>query len=198
MYSGSRAWTRCARPPQSTQTMIVAIVTFHLGSSPTPRTRGHRPSRYAAAMPLPEPLRELSARVSNWGRWGADDERGTLNLVTTDAGAPRARRGPHRSGVLARDPVRRRRPAVGQRQHAVAHEPDAQHLRRQRELHRRHRPISPRATTPSRWDRRPRPTGTRSPTSVTRARSTTASTNVGRHRRRRRREARRARTSARS
>lgn len=36
-------------------------------------------------MPLSEPLRELSARVSNWGRWGADDERGTLNLVTTAA-----------------------------------------------------------------------------------------------------------------
>ena len=27
-------------------------------------------------MPLSEALRELSARVSNWGRWGADDERG--------------------------------------------------------------------------------------------------------------------------
>lgn len=36
-------------------------------------------------MPLSEALRELAARVSNWGRWGADDERGTLNLVTTDA-----------------------------------------------------------------------------------------------------------------
>jgi kynurenine formamidase len=36
-------------------------------------------------MPLPDALRELSARVSNWGRWGADDERGTLNLVTSDA-----------------------------------------------------------------------------------------------------------------
>jgi len=36
-------------------------------------------------MPLPEPLRELSARVSNWGRWGATDERGTLNLLTTES-----------------------------------------------------------------------------------------------------------------
>jgi kynurenine formamidase len=36
-------------------------------------------------MPLSEALRELSARVSNWGRWGADDERGTLNLVTPEA-----------------------------------------------------------------------------------------------------------------
>ena len=38
-------------------------------------------------MPLPDALRELSARVSNWGRWGADDERGTLNLI--DAAAVR-------------------------------------------------------------------------------------------------------------
>jgi kynurenine formamidase len=35
-------------------------------------------------MPLSEALRELSARVSNWGRWGADDQRGTLNLVTSE------------------------------------------------------------------------------------------------------------------
>ncbi len=29
-------------------------------------------------------VRDLSARHSNWGRWGDDDERGTLNLVTPD------------------------------------------------------------------------------------------------------------------
>jgi kynurenine formamidase len=35
-------------------------------------------------MPLTDALRELSARVSNWGRWGSDDERGTLNLITNE------------------------------------------------------------------------------------------------------------------
>jgi len=35
-------------------------------------------------MPLTDALRELSARVSNWGRWGSDDERGTLNLITPE------------------------------------------------------------------------------------------------------------------
>jgi kynurenine formamidase len=30
-------------------------------------------------------LRDLARRVSNWGRWGPDDQRGTLNLI--DAGA---------------------------------------------------------------------------------------------------------------
>ncbi|HJQ82966.1 MAG TPA: cyclase family protein [Candidatus Binatia bacterium] len=29
-------------------------------------------------------IRELARTVSNWGRWGADDERGTLNFVTPD------------------------------------------------------------------------------------------------------------------
>jgi kynurenine formamidase len=33
-------------------------------------------------MPLTPELHELARRVSNWGRWGADDQRGTLNLVT--------------------------------------------------------------------------------------------------------------------
>src|SRR5262245_32405504 len=36
-------------------------------------------------MPLSPELEALAARVSNWGRWGADDQRGTLNLITTDA-----------------------------------------------------------------------------------------------------------------
>ena len=33
-------------------------------------------------MPLTAELEQLAARVSNWGRWGADDQRGTLNLIT--------------------------------------------------------------------------------------------------------------------
>ncbi len=32
-------------------------------------------------MPLPEPLLQLAASVRNWGRWGSDDRRGTLNLI---------------------------------------------------------------------------------------------------------------------
>jgi kynurenine formamidase len=32
-------------------------------------------------MALPDNLKQLAARVSNTGRWGADDERGTLNLI---------------------------------------------------------------------------------------------------------------------
>ena len=32
-------------------------------------------------MALPDELKDLAARVSNWGRWGPDDRRGTLNLI---------------------------------------------------------------------------------------------------------------------
>ena len=47
-------------------------------------------------MPLSADLEQLAARVSNWGRWGADDQRGTLNLVTPAAvrrGTAAARQG---------------------------------------------------------------------------------------------------------
>jgi hypothetical protein len=29
-------------------------------------------------------LTEIARRVSNWGRWGADDERGTVNFITPE------------------------------------------------------------------------------------------------------------------
>jgi kynurenine formamidase len=47
-------------------------------------------------MPLPPELKELAAKLSNWGRWGDDDERGTLNFLTPDAtkrGVAAVRRG---------------------------------------------------------------------------------------------------------
>ena len=47
-------------------------------------------------MALPKHLQDLAQRVSNWGRWGPDDQRGTLNFITPDAvrrGAAAVRRG---------------------------------------------------------------------------------------------------------
>ena len=35
-------------------------------------------------MPFPPEFHELAASISNWGRWGADDELGTLNLITPE------------------------------------------------------------------------------------------------------------------
>ncbi|MFD7665440.1 cyclase family protein [Streptomyces sp. NPDC059788] len=36
-------------------------------------------------MPLPDEFHALAKRVNNWGRWGADDAIGTLNLLTPEA-----------------------------------------------------------------------------------------------------------------
>ncbi|MEU6895821.1 cyclase family protein [Streptomyces sp. NPDC046557] len=33
-------------------------------------------------MTLPAEFHDIAKRVNNWGRWGAEDERGTLNLIT--------------------------------------------------------------------------------------------------------------------
>jgi kynurenine formamidase len=35
-------------------------------------------------MTVPEEFRELARKVNNWGRWGEDDEVGTLNLITPE------------------------------------------------------------------------------------------------------------------
>lgn len=35
-------------------------------------------------MALPESFHEIARRVNNWGRWGTDDEIGTINLITPD------------------------------------------------------------------------------------------------------------------
>ncbi|MGW1544747.1 cyclase family protein [Streptomyces sp. NPDC002309] len=35
-------------------------------------------------MSLPAEFHEIAKRVNNWGRWGADDELGTLNLITDE------------------------------------------------------------------------------------------------------------------
>src|SRR3974390_1211625 len=35
-------------------------------------------------MGVPEAFAEIAAKVNNWGRWGADDQIGTLNLITDE------------------------------------------------------------------------------------------------------------------
>ena len=36
-------------------------------------------------MTVMDTVRELAPQVSNWGRWGDDDERGTCNLIDAAA-----------------------------------------------------------------------------------------------------------------
>lgn len=57
-------------------------------------------------MALPDELQELAQKVSNWGRWGDRDERGTQNLIDADAtrrGLALARDGRHRSLAIPLD-----------------------------------------------------------------------------------------------
>jgi kynurenine formamidase len=77
---------------------------------------------------LPDELRELAATVSNAGRWGVDDQRGTLNLIDAAAvsrGVAAARQGrafslaipfdedgPQTGGIPGRDNPRRTMVAV--------------------------------------------------------------------------------------
>ena len=74
-------------------------------------------------MPLPGDLSELAARVSNWGRWGDDDELGCANLLTDEAarrGAEQVRSGRRVSlavelradGIQVGQPARRYNPLL--------------------------------------------------------------------------------------
>jgi kynurenine formamidase len=47
-------------------------------------TEDQRPGRSAEQVPVPEELRAAARTVSNWGRWGAEDELGTLNHITPE------------------------------------------------------------------------------------------------------------------
>ena len=48
-------------------------------------SRQARPRRaHLLVMPLPDWFHEAAARVNNWGRWGSDDEVGTVNLITPE------------------------------------------------------------------------------------------------------------------
>ena len=70
-------------------------------------------SRSGADMALPAELAELAASVSNWGRWGDDDERGTANLIDDAAlrrGLAAVRSGQHLSLAI---PLDQRSPQQG-------------------------------------------------------------------------------------
>ena len=40
--------------------------------------------RSVSCAPAMDRIREIASRVSNWGRWGAEDERGTVNFITPE------------------------------------------------------------------------------------------------------------------
>ena len=122
-------------------------------------------------MSLPPEFHEIAKRVNNWGRWGADDEIGTLNLITDEvvrAAAATVRTGRrvplalplHQDGIQTGLIPGRVNPAA----HDGPDQPGAVRPRHRRDQRRRR----------DAWGSRRPPTGTLSPTPRTRAGSTTA------------------------
>ena len=122
-------------------------------------------------MPLDDEFVELAARVRNWGRWGDDDELGTLNLIDAAAvkrGAACVQTGKAFSLAI---PLDDNGPQIGFIPGRV--QPDPQGVPDQRGHHRRPRrhPLLRRPDGPRRSRRAP--TGTRSRTRATAATSGT-------------------------
>src|SRR5436190_21344182 len=63
-----------------------------------------------------ETLRKIVTQVRNWGRWGADDEIGTLNFITPDAVAAAARLATAGKIFALGIPLQREGPQSGTRQ----------------------------------------------------------------------------------
>ena len=121
--------------------------------------------------------RKRRKKLSNWGRWGKDDQIGTLNHVTPRGYRRRREAGQERQGLRARHPARPERTADRPvRRPLQSDPPDARHR------HRRHRRPAGLEQDPLRRRhadaaacRAPR-TGTRSAISSTRTRPITATT----------------------
>jgi len=63
-----------------------------------------------------ETLRKLAMQVRNWGRWGSDDEIGTLNFITPDAVAAACRLATTGKVFALGIPLQREGPQSGTRQ----------------------------------------------------------------------------------
>ena len=60
-----------------------------------------------------EAIEEASKKLSNWGRWGKDDQIGTLNHITPQDIVNAAQADQDRQGVRARHPARPLGPQTG-------------------------------------------------------------------------------------
>ena len=95
-----------------------------------------------------EKLRELALSVRNWGRWGPDDEIGTLNYITPESIAAACRLATTGKVFSLGIPLQRKGPQSG---NAGALQPHPHHVpRRRRRAERRSR----RARDAGLWRRR--------------------------------------------
>src|SRR5262249_34746909 len=94
--------SRTARSKSASPTSLTAALAMHFtvpecaargkraeaAHRPRGRRRGARAqvrARVRRVPELPPEVKELAARVRNWGRWGPEDELGTLNLIDAAA-----------------------------------------------------------------------------------------------------------------
>ena len=64
-----------------------------------------------------EDFRKVGERIRNWGRWGDDDEKGTVNLITPECVGAAGQLVQAGRDLRPRHPVRRQRPAARRRAH---------------------------------------------------------------------------------
>ena len=60
--------------------VLVVVVTLFVLAAGSPRSVGAQSTRDVTA----ETVAQWMTELSNWGRWGEDDQLGTLNLITAD------------------------------------------------------------------------------------------------------------------
>ena len=95
-----RLVAECLRHPaaRSGQVILVTVAFFAFGFT----TAGQTPVPSANRSPLnAEEFDRLFQQVNNWGRWGADDQLGSVNLITAEKrkqASPRRYRRTQRSG----------------------------------------------------------------------------------------------------
>ena len=79
---------RATSPPQSVSSVAViamAAVLLMPGMAPAQEAFPVHPSTQEASVRVTlEALGQWETELSNWGRWGPDDQRGTLNLITRE------------------------------------------------------------------------------------------------------------------
>ncbi|HCV27249.1 MAG TPA: cyclase [Dehalococcoidia bacterium] len=79
---------RVTSPPQSVSSVAViamAAVLLMPGMAPAQEAFPVHPSTQEASVRVTlEALGQWETELSNWGRWGPDDQRGTLNLITRE------------------------------------------------------------------------------------------------------------------
>ncbi len=73
-----------ARPARLAAAMLVAVGLAAFSNSPGLRAQTAAPAAALPANPTRAQVVQMMKDISNWGRWGKDDELGTFNLITPE------------------------------------------------------------------------------------------------------------------